>query len=392
MHHLKMPLPASWRKLSARKPSFGRWLFIGGAGCCAIAMLAYAAKPAYRAIRGYRVDENLHAAMAAQEAEDWGLARDKARSVLLIQPGHFEACRIWTRALAQMNERRTGIAAYQMFADPRATRADRLEALQVLARQGPQAVALACYDRLPKDLRNQGSFRAAIVPLLIQRGDTDLAENGLRQVADAADDPVVRLELLHALCSHPNPARVAEARKLFAAWIAANANQQALAALLILGETTGGLAPGSPLPDLPAWLAHQPKARPRHQLLGLDPALAAQPGTADRVYQAACGRFLTEQPGVLGDWLIRHGQATRAATILEEQAKSRPDAYFARMRALQNRQAFLECVERRLLRTHAGTAVTRAGIRHRHGLGNAAGGCGTGRIRDRESRRGGPSW
>ena len=300
----------------------------------ALLVVGLSARPAYRIYRDYRINQNLEAAQAALYMEDWGTARDKARSVLLARGQDFAAYRIWTRALGKMGEPRTYLAAAQLFTDSRASREDRLEALQVMALQAPQAVALSAYASLTEELRNQASFRAAITPVLLLRKEFALAEKGLREVAQPTDEPKVRLALLRTLCCRPEPQRVTEARGILAELITARANEEALAALLILGETTGGLAPGEPLPDLPLWLKDQPKATALHHLVAMHPTLEALPESAPRLYAAAIERFLTTEPGVLGTWLVRHGQAEQAARILKEPAKTRSDAYIARLNAL----------------------------------------------------------
>ncbi|MCX6875920.1 MAG: hypothetical protein NTW21_19240 [Verrucomicrobia bacterium] len=299
-----------------------------------LVVLGFSAKPAYRAFREYRINRNLAAAQAAARAEDWDTARDKAYSVLIVRRNDFEAFRIWARALGKRSERRTYTAAASLFSDPRASREDRLEALQVLALQAPHALALRAYGSLPEALRGQASFRAAITPLLLRRSDIDIAENSLREVAQPRDVPMVRLELLRTLCSRPEVGRVAEAREIFASLIADQATEEALAALLLLGDVPGGLVPGDPLPNLPAWLKDQPRATTLHHLLGMRPALEAAPEAAERLYEAAIKRFLTTEPGVLGTWLVRQGQAELAARVLEEPAKTRPDAFLARLHAL----------------------------------------------------------
>jgi hypothetical protein len=105
--------------------------------------------------------------------------------------------------------------------------------------------------------------------------------------------------------------------------------------LRILGDAPRGLASGSTLPDLPAWLKNQPQATTIHHLLGMNPALDARPTEVDPLYQAAVARFLTSDPGVLGEWLVRQGQADLAVSALTEPALTRSDAYIARLHALQ---------------------------------------------------------
>ena len=182
-----------------------RWISIWGLvllGC--VVALGFAAKPVYHFYRTYCINQNLEAAKAAERLEDWDKARDKALSVLLARRTDFAAYRIWTRALSKRGEDRAFLAAADLFSDPRATREDRLETLQTLALQAPQALALRAYASLPEALRNQAVFRAAITPLLVQRGESAAAEKRLREVLRPDDGPQVRLELLRTLCRRPN--------------------------------------------------------------------------------------------------------------------------------------------------------------------------------------------
>ena len=169
--------------------------------------IAFAAKPAYRAFRTYRINSNLEAAKTAARHQDWASARDHARSVLLARHD-FEAYRIWARALAKLGAPSTYMAAAELFTNARATREDLLESLQVMALQAPQAVALSAYASLPPQVRDQASFRAAIVPLLILRGQTDIAEKCLREVIRPTDAPHVPLERLRTLCNRPQASRL----------------------------------------------------------------------------------------------------------------------------------------------------------------------------------------
>jgi hypothetical protein len=296
--------------------------------------LGFAAQPVYLVYRGYQVDRNLVAARTASLHDDWGTARDQANSVLLARPNDFEALRIWSRACGKLGEPRAYMAAAQLFNDPRATRNDLLEALRLMVLQAPHAMVLGAFDRLPENLRDEAIFRATIIPLFVQRGEIAADARGLREMASPTTEPEVRLEVLRTLCSSPDAKHLAEARGIFAGLIASHADAQALAALRILGDVPDGLAPGSTLPDLPAWLKDQPQTTAIHHLLGMHPALDARPAEADSLYQAAIARFLTTDPGVLGNWLVSQGKTELAVSVLAEPARTRSDAYLARLHAL----------------------------------------------------------
>ncbi len=299
-----------------------------------VLVVGFSARPTYRWVRNALLDRNLAHAKAAIRLEDWGSARNLARSVLLSRPDDFEAFRVWHQALSHMGEPRTYLVATNLFVDPRASGQDRLDALKVLAQQAPQAIAFSAYASLSEKLQRDPAALAAIAPLLTQRGETAYVEKVLRGSSTLPSDPAVQLELLRALLSRPSSERVAEARTLFAGLIEIGASELALEAMRLLGESPSGLAPGFPLPPLPEWVKLQPKATTLHHLLALHPAIEANPAAAEAVFQQAVDRFLALDPGTLGTWLIRHDQIDRAAKVLELPAKTSASAFIARLHAL----------------------------------------------------------
>lgn len=298
-----------------------------------LVLLAASAKPVYRAVREVIVNRNLEAAREASRIEDWSVARDKARSVLIARPDDFEAFRLWTRALGKIGEPRAYVAAAQLFGDPRATGEDKLESLRVLALQAPQAVALGAFASLPPEEMDQPVFRAAISPLYVKRGSVDIAEVGLREVMGEDPPPVLLLELLRVLCAKPSEARVTEAREILAELIRRSAAEEALEGLLVLAEAPGGLSAGKPLPDLPLWVDSQPQAKTVHHLMALHPSLDGLPATNKSIFESAVKRFGGIDPGVVGSWLVRHGQAEMALELLRDVAETRSDAYLALLHA-----------------------------------------------------------
>jgi len=301
----------------------------------ALAAFAYfGVRPAYEKFRQSQINRNLEEARIARRLEDWGVARDRARSVLIARPGDFDALRIWFMALAEMGEPRTYMVAIQVFVDPRATWQDRLDSLEVMVRQAPRAVVLGAFGSLTEEQRQLTEVRAIIAPLLVERGEAVMAEKMLRAAPGLESDVDARLELLRVLCGVPTVERVAEAREIFAALVAEGASKAALEALIILGETPGGLAAGSPLPDLKEWLAGQPSATTLHHLLALHPRIDEAGDAVDPIFEGAITRFIEVDPGPLGMWLLRHDQTERVAKLMEEPALSSGAAFIPYLQAL----------------------------------------------------------
>lgn len=323
-----------------------RWYFFvvhSAIALVAVLIIGFAVPPAYHAIRMMKVDGILEDAKSAAREEDWATARNNARSVLLARPGDFEAFRLWCRALSEIGEPRAYIVTADLFMHPSATREDRLFALGVLARQGPEAVALSAYASLEEAMREEPAALAAISPLLVRRGEVSLVEKVLREAPSA--DPAIRLELLRALCSIPTSERIEEARSLFAGLIKSDDSEPALEALLILGDTPSGLAKGAPLPPLAPWVQSQSRATTLHHLLALHPAIDEAAGAKDAIIQKAIDRFLGVDPGSLGTWLIRHERSALAADLLAESAVYSPTAFIARLHALLREKRSEDVVE-----------------------------------------------
>ncbi len=310
-----------------------------------LAGIGASARPAYRAFRTHQIDGNLEAAQAAAREQDWGTARNLARSVLLARSNDFDAFRVWFRALSEMGEPRTYLAAAQLFSDSRSTHDDRMDALRVMSLQAPQALALSAYGSLEPDLKYGAEARAALTEVLLLRGEIELAEKMLRETPDLNEYPQARLALLRVLCARPDPDRVEEARELFVGLIEdrqISENPEGLDGLRALGQVPGGLADGDPLPPLIPWVNRQPGATAMHHLLALHPSLDSESGGKNAIFAAAVERFVHTDPGTLGTWLVRHEQSALAADALENIAPTHPEAFIARLHALLREKQYEE--------------------------------------------------
>lgn len=303
-----------------------------------VAAAGFAARPAYRAFREHRIEKTLETAQEAERLEDWQAARDRSRSVLMMRNGNYKAFRILARSLAKTEDPAAYVAAVVLIRHPESTRDDRVEALETLAKQGPAALALGAYaylDTAEKKGRD-AELNAAITPALILMGSKAIsaAQQGLIDFMPDNPSPRVRLALVRASTAAPNPERVSIARQQFAALIEEGSGSEALEALELLGNTSGGLAPGKPLPNLRNWVSQQPQAKVIHHLLALHPEIAEDPAGKEALFQDAINRFASLDPAATARWLNLHGKSEDALKILDGPAKERSDAYLARIHAL----------------------------------------------------------
>jgi hypothetical protein len=295
----------------------------------------------YRSFRDGQIDANIDRAEVALRAKDWLEARGLARSVLIARPGEFRAFRIYHKASAAINDPQTYIASVQLFVDKRSSTDDKLDAFRVLCYDAPQAVALSAFAYLPPEIRSDIRFRAAVVPLLLHRGDIKAAEGILRESTDLESSPEGQLQLIRVLCAYPTPERVAESRNILADLIAKN-HPEGLEGILLLGNVKGGLDAGDPLPNLSSWVNSQADAKTIHHFYALHPQLIKAPTHPEIIFQPVVDRFLSVDPGAVGNWLVSHEQASLAIEILEPYAKSVSSAYIERTRALMNTERFAE--------------------------------------------------
>ncbi len=295
----------------------------------------FGVKYGYRWFRERKIDANLQSAQMAADRGHWATARDLSRSVLLARSNEFEAFRLWQRALAELEEPMAYLAAAQLFVDPRASKSDRVQAFSVLARQAPQALTLRAFASLEPEMRIEPEVAAAIIELLVARGEIGTADDYLRKLPDTSlAHPTSQLALVRVLCALPTPARVDEARGILANLIRGDNSREGLEALVILSEAEGGLRSGEPLPDLAEWVERQPEAEDLHRLVALHPLLDERPDDKATILADVAERFSGRSIGTLGTWLVRHGGAALAAEILEEPAKTSSEAYSARIHAL----------------------------------------------------------
>jgi len=314
--------------------NLNRWLKV--AVVCALVALAacFAARPAYRAFRQYRIDRILESAADDEAAGNWLQARDRARGVLRLRHGDLPALRIWFRAMRELKDPSVVDGAYGSFLHPKATLEDKAAALEVFADQAPHAVFLTTLSSLPADQRKQPSVLAPTMRFFVGRGRSAVALRLCGGAGEAAQSsPQVRVEKVRALCAEPTPERLTEARSVFLG-LRDEPGPEPLQAMRTLGMAKGGLEATDGFPDLAEWVAGHADAGPPDHLCVLQQQLAVRPAAAGQLVAEAVARYREAAPVDLGAWLLRQGHAVEAIDVLAGAATRDADAFITRLRCL----------------------------------------------------------
>ncbi len=294
----------------------------------------FAAPPAYRKFRDWRIDRQLGQAIAARDAGDWGTARMYSRAVLQARGGDFEAYRIYAAAQMELKDPTAFMLVLGLLRHESVSPEESFAIRRFLVEEAPRAIAFGVLGSLPEEEQEEPRNRYLMARLLNLCGRFEEAGTLLGKVPELTEDPDLRLEMVRSLIARPQPARMERARAIAASLLDAAA-PQALEALVILSEAPGGLAPGPGYDDLPAKVETISGASVIHRLFALHPALeAGDPAARQAIFQDAIDRFLAADSPTLGSWLVRHGEAARIIDLLAPAAETDGHAFLARIHAL----------------------------------------------------------
>lgn len=325
---------ALWSRIpKVRRKARMRALVGGVAVAVLVAVGLLVARPAYHAFQQYRADRNLLRAQAAQSAGQWMVARDRARSVLLVRRGEIVPLRIWFRALRELKDPTAVDGALGLFPHPESTFDDKAQAMEVFAQEAPHAVFLGALSMFKVEDRKHPDILGTTLRFFVGRGQARLALRLWDEADLTSPPPRLYVERVRALCAEGRAEATAEARRIFLGLIG-EPGREPLEVMRLLARVPGGLTAGPDFPDLDQWLATRADAEPLDHLYAVHQRMEARPTEARVLVDEAIERFRGPAPVALGTWLVRQGYLGEAIDLLAADSGRNLEAFVSRVDGL----------------------------------------------------------
>lgn len=146
------------------------------------------AKPGYTRFRKWRLEQNYHEAVAANEDGNYGRAFELAQALVLAGERRVEIYRVLEKAAGELQDGRYDPIAIGLLCHPQATTDDRLGVFRVLAPEAPFGRLQSMWMTLPEAERMDPRFRLAMTSRMLDDEAWDAVLKALGDAADA-DDP-----------------------------------------------------------------------------------------------------------------------------------------------------------------------------------------------------------
>ncbi len=117
-----------------------------------------ALKPAYRALKAWRLEENLEAAKVAVRAGRMSEARDLSLTVLRAGDPRIDSYRILEESMEALRDPRHAEIARALLGHPEGSAADRLTGFRGIAPEAPLGLLGQAWGSLPEDSRKNPDF------------------------------------------------------------------------------------------------------------------------------------------------------------------------------------------------------------------------------------------
>ncbi|HZE12306.1 MAG TPA: hypothetical protein VE086_00980 [Chthoniobacterales bacterium] len=348
-----------------------RLLIIGGSIAALMVIVAFAAKPSMRAIKGFQARRHATRAFELMEKEKWSEARSEALAAYQLRPSEPEALRAVARYLTRTRQQQALDFWKNLRAVSQLSREDLRDEATIAMLSGEAERATQAVNDL---LANNG--REAIprdwliaAQLAAQKGATAEAIRDLQKIFEnktATEREQLQAALLELQVSNSGDAET-DRRTQADAWsrvvtLSEGKTETALDALIILARralaTRGGTSSVSsaadsdatadvpptttPLPmEVPKLIAaieHHPLAKAPHKLIALDLQMHENPSEKE----ACIARAIEEWKGsdaasltALAAWLNGHGEFQRELdTIPLEKSLADRDLFLQHLDAL----------------------------------------------------------
>jgi hypothetical protein len=296
---------------------------------------AWFAKPAYRAVRGWRADSLAADAEAAVGRQAWPEAWQKAQAAYHLNPNSPRAMRVTARLYTMAGQPNALTFWENLRASGKATMEDRRELIRAGVRFGKTAQVRPEVFKLTSEKPVVAENLRVAIEFCLVTGEKTNAVFFSRQLAKIEPGPTADLALAQTLLETREPADQEEARGLLLK-VSALKNALGLEALVMLSNA--GLLPDSSAPDLLDRLAKFPAKDVSQRLLADELRLRIKSQDRPAVVAALVNEFanaaLTNRLAV-ARWMNLHHEFARSLELLpRKDASTNRDAFLTRIDAL----------------------------------------------------------
>ena len=186
------------------------------AGVLLAALALFGARPAYRAFKAWRLEQNLVKARSAVDEARMSEARDLSLTVLRSGDPRIEAFRILETSTAKLRDPRHGDIARALMFHPESSDEDRYNGFRGFAPSAPLAMLGQAWAALPDECRKQPRFAEVFADRLLAERRYGEAASVLLGVPEQARVTGTRQRLARVLIGSSTRQGYEEAQRMIA--------------------------------------------------------------------------------------------------------------------------------------------------------------------------------
>ena len=298
------------------------------------AVAVFAAKPAYRVFRNWRVDSMIQEGDKAFERGDFTKARSLAFAALNTRTNDYRTLKLLYRSMVELRDPRAGNLTIHLMRHEDATEDDRLSGFTTVCKELPMSRAIALWASLGKEKAQSPEYLVPFVERLIDQGILPLARKLLNSRSDNYDNIGIRFQAIRLMIKGGGKQGLDRAQFMISEIISSDSENQ-LEAFRFLSSIKRNDFRSGYFPELKTWIEEQPDALLSDKLLALIQELQRKPQAFDQITAEAIETYAGEEPVAVTSWLLSLGEAEQALKLLSEEASvENHELYRNRVRAL----------------------------------------------------------
>ncbi len=290
----------------------------------------------------WKAKQFLEAAEKAKQADDWDLAKEKAKQGLRWAPGSSALRKIIVGAVAKEGRAIDSVLLAEQFFNPESSLEERAKLMEVALNGGDQVAFSRFYNHLPEEQRNNPEIVIQRMRLGLQLGRHQEVEQLFASLAESdrtAAANVIRLAAtVQAAATTGN---WGPAIDNIDEWLGNAVEDKAISwqVFRLLGEIPATELDAANLIRAGDWLRKNAEdATAEDELIGASIEMAAMGEQARSIFlEQTVDRFADSAPTELGRWLVRLGHPAKALQLpglSEANASSDVGRFDARLDAL----------------------------------------------------------